>query len=967
MLVVVLAARRPLPGCTPLLSSPLPVPDVDDRPPATMQNTYSQDENEQTTFMSAAHAYSLEQDVCVICDGECTCEISESTAPAPYIPPTPAPTPAAPLKIKLTVPPGLFTRPVPSASSSAVIPQKKTKSTISPYAAKAPHPPPRKRGRPPKALAAAYAAQAAKKSSQVATIKKTSPSVIASKGKGKAPAAKKAVVASGNAVKGGRNARRRMQIASDDDYNPLRAGPSSLKRTHSTIDYSDDDEEDIPLRHKHATKAYPPFLPVPSHALSSASSSGSSSSSSDSDDLSDDLSDFSDSSLAHEEESYIKDDETHRRAAHEKARVTRELFGENPYARKSHSHSQWDIRPRQRSVSAAPEDNMDVDEDADGEDESEGEEDEEEADGEAEADADAEDDAEEGEVESELRGPAYVGIGTGWTDDDDEDAFDAALFFSALDADSDDASPAPKTALLVHPDAQMDEDATEDDDEMSWDEDAEFAQGVFEVTHAWDGSVAFTNGFRDGQGLLDWAFEAEAAAAISSDSPSSSPTPEPMPPPSSALTLDFLSSGAGLLPAFETAAEEDGEQGDDEEMEDEMDSDAGSSTDDELVDAHGLPTERLMRLFRPPAALPVSIDPQSTLSPTRASADLDLDSDKDEPPTPPRRAMSTGRKSKSRGPPMGTFSTVRSDSLRRAVIDGARSPGKEAASPFPLRRRRGFSESNASSIFSGTRGRSASLSQFSQTLLSPSPALGSDFPRSPSPFNRNPLTPGSSLALSTPLPLSADIFPVAPSPIEPPSEPARLELSDVLDASLLAGGEDEGEGPAPPDTELSDALATPSTFARWERVPIGTFRRASARESGLLSDSGMAYAGNGAFGVGGMVRGSPFSTLTAAPALPEDSPTPVSRRAVRRRLSVAASPVLLPTIGTTSTETTPKRKESRQDKIARRRSAMHLGNGSVPNGGGHRGKGKVHRRGHHPNDKARGGLQRNGGVPPLSI
>ncbi|KZV68970.1 hypothetical protein PENSPDRAFT_686790 [Peniophora sp. CONT] len=143
--------------------------------------------------------------------------------------------------------------------------------------------------------------------------------------------------------------------------------------------------------------------------------------------------------------------------------------------------------------------------------------------------ADAEDDgAEEGEAKSKLRGPAYVGIGTGWTDDGIEDAFDAAPFFSALDADSDDVSPVP--ALLVHPDSQMDEDATEVDDEMSWDEENEFAQGVFEVTHAWDGSVAFTNGFNDGQGLLDWAFEAAAAAAISSASSSSSPTPEPMQP-----------------------------------------------------------------------------------------------------------------------------------------------------------------------------------------------------------------------------------------------------------------------------------------------------------------------------------------------------------------------------------------------------------------------------------------------------
>ncbi|KZV68989.1 hypothetical protein PENSPDRAFT_501333 [Peniophora sp. CONT] len=87
------------------------------------------------------------------------------------------------------------------------------------------------------------------------------------------------------------------------------------------------------------------------------------------------------------------------------------------------------------------------------------------------------------------------------------------------------------------------------------------------------------------------------------------------------------------------------------------------STDDRLVDAHGLPTERLMSLFRPPAALSVGIDPQSTLSPTCASAELDHDSDKDEPPTPPRSSVSTGRKSKSRGPPMGTFSTVRRESL----------------------------------------------------------------------------------------------------------------------------------------------------------------------------------------------------------------------------------------------------------------------------------------------------------------
>lgn len=66
-----------------------------------------------------------------------------------------------------------------------------------------------------------------------------------------------------------------------------------------------------------------------------------------------------------------------------------------------------------------------------------------------EEDGDGEDDGEEEEVESALRGPADVGIVAGWSDDDDEDAFGAGLVSSALDADPDDASPAPRTAPLI--------------------------------------------------------------------------------------------------------------------------------------------------------------------------------------------------------------------------------------------------------------------------------------------------------------------------------------------------------------------------------------------------------------------------------------------------------------------------------------------------------------------------------------
>ena len=64
---------------------------------------------------------------------------------------------------------------------------------------------------------------------------------------------------------------------------------------------------------------------------------------------------------------------------------------------------------------------------------------------------------------------------------------------------------------------------------------------------------------------------------------------------SPASTLDHLSSSADLLPALETAAEDEGDAKDGEDLEEAMNSDAGSSAHDEFLDAHSQPSERQMR------------------------------------------------------------------------------------------------------------------------------------------------------------------------------------------------------------------------------------------------------------------------------------------------------------------------------------------------------------------------------------
>lgn len=413
---------------------------------------------------------------------------------------------------------------------------------------------------------------------------------------------------------------------------------------------------------------FPTFVSADEFSSANESSAGSSSGSEESE-----LTDFSDSSIVDEEECFIRTTEEQRARAHDKARVKRELLGDG-LAKRKERQTDWEIRSRTKSVSPSDND-MNVDSD--------------ETDDEAEEGAEEADDNEGEDEDDDDVGPArrsYVGIATGWSEDG-ESSFDADLFFAGL-GDSDSGAEPP----TVHgQNAAVD---TDEDDSSLDIEPSALTQGVFEITEGWDGSVIFTNGLQDGQGHLDWDFEANAAQLLTEAATTSGHD--------SGSDADVRMSGS------------DADMGDGENENDsleEVESNDGDTTEEELVDEHGLPTARAMRLFRPPATHFYSIDPLSTMSPGPHAQDplshqspqpsdilaghgfADEDEDAPEPPTSEIGSTvlsASSDRGTPRFPTMGTFEASRTDSLRRAVINGSQ---HAIPSPFQKSCRRRFSES----------------------------------------------------------------------------------------------------------------------------------------------------------------------------------------------------------------------------------------------------------------------------------
>ena len=592
-----------------------------------------------------------DDDICPICEGACTC--NNKTAP-----PMPAPlasssrqthiqissqspsvhaypATAAPLKIKLTIPATLLSRSRYPTSDDPAPSKKQNKCTDVHSRAKRLVRPPKTGGR-----STVHPASTSK------TKDKRVPKPTSS--------AKDTTEKTSKKTKVGSDSRSGADSAPSCRSHDTSAGNSAKPYSQFT-----------------QNQRLPTFVFADEFSSANESSAGSSSSSEESD-----LTEFSDSSIAEEEETYIRTTEEQRARAHDKARVKRELLGDGMTNRKERRND-WEIRSRKKSVGPS-DDGMDIDSD--------------ESDDEAEDVEEAEDNDGEEEEEDDV-GPvrgSYVGIATGWTEDE-ESSFDADLFFAGL-SDSDSG---PEIATVP------DQEDTENDSSVDIGSSV-LAQGTFEITEGWDGSVIFTNGLQDGQGLLDWDFEANAAQLLIE-----------------ASTMSESNSGSDIR-----MAESDGDMGGSEDETDgleEVESNDGESTEEELVDDRGLPTARAMRLFRCPVTPLYAIDPLSTMNrgprvgddlpnqsprPSDILAGHEFGDEDDDAPEPPMSEISSTILSASsdRGTPrlplMGMFEASKTDLPYRAIIDGT---PHAVPSPFQRTRRRRASESTSARSFSRVR------------------------------------------------------------------------------------------------------------------------------------------------------------------------------------------------------------------------------------------------------------------------
>jgi len=574
--------------------------------------------------MSSAHPHTKttsvdqddEGDICPICESECTCNNKPSIAPQKHgLPP--------PLKLKVAASSNpkasgsnrqIRSKPSTSTPINSRLPQTGQFSVSDPRLKSYLLDPtvPKRRGRPPKVVVAAREALAAAAATSAA------------------------------------------------DSSPERtAGPSTLTRRPK------------PKFLNKFTKTRPNSK-VPTFISASSSSSDSSSLSSLS---SSEDSDSEGTGVEQEEEQDIKDseDEKERKVRKDKARVRRELLGENDprqNARSHHNNNRWDIKPRKRSVSASDgEADVDMDSGSGGTTESEDE------DQDAIA-ADDEDELDAIEVDRDGRrklGVSFAGVVTGWSDGEDSN-YDADLFFANLDgSESDSESDA---AFEV---SSMDADG-EDGEQDSGDDIAEAmtlaaAAGLYD---GWEGPIVFS------------ACDVDVEMDLS---------PSPKPSRRRRMSSSIITTSdvqVDRQPTDPVAGDSEDHPEDDYGVN--LAESDGETTEEELIGADGLPNARAMMLFKWPVSVG-AVDPKNTLTPGRCrngsaprrstpqherdELDDGFDKSLDGIKTPNGRVPGVPRTP--RGPVAGTFQLTpqSAETTKTAVITG-----QQPAFPSPYPRSR---------------------------------------------------------------------------------------------------------------------------------------------------------------------------------------------------------------------------------------------------------------------------------------
>jgi hypothetical protein len=614
-----------------------------------------------------------EGDICPICESECTCDNNKlSIAPQKH-----GLLPSRKVKVAASSssnpkPSGsnkqIRSKPSTSTSTNSRLPQAGQFSVSDPRLKSHLDPTiPKRRGRPPKVVVAARAALAAAAANS-SPERIAGPSTLPQRSNAKflkkiAKPRPKSKVRGTNTIK---TSLARRKNKADDSYHP-----KGLVRRRPLVEDpdSDDGDEDNLLLEDDDDIEPPAPLDLPIFISASSSSSESSSLSSLS---SSEGSDLEDTKMELEEEQNIKDSENERerKARKDKARVRRELLGENdPHQNgRSHHHSnRWDIKPRKRSVSAG-DDEADVDMGTESGDTTESEDEDQDA-----AVADDEDEPDAVEVDRDGRrklGVSFAGVVTGWSDGEDSN-YDADLFFANLDSSSSDSeSNAAAEISSMDPDG---EDGEQDlADEITEAMTLAAAAGLYD---GWEGPIVFAARDVDVEMDLSPSRRRRMSSSIltAEDDQAGQRTTDP----TVGGGEDHLSEENGI-----DLAESDGE-----------------TTEDELIGADGRPNARAMMLFKWPVSIG-AVDPMNTLTPGRRGngraprhsvpqhepEDLDDSSDKSLDGIKTPNGRKSGAPRTPRGPVVGTFQLTPEsmEPVKAAVITGHQ---PALPSPYPRSRR----------------------------------------------------------------------------------------------------------------------------------------------------------------------------------------------------------------------------------------------------------------------------------------
>ncbi|KAF7770596.1 hypothetical protein Agabi119p4_6570 [Agaricus bisporus var. burnettii] len=923
--------------------------------------------NQQTPAMSPARTHTVgpatngylhdddDDDICPVCDTECTCNnnrtrvvqqpvslnqyslqfdgsSSSTISSASHSLPKPSP---HPLKIKLTVPPKFLGNTKSTSASDKSKNNQQMTSAFARVGESSRNITPsvthsrlssKRRGRPPKI--GVVAARQAVKARPATSRKSTSPPPYLSRPFiSKSTVGRKRAKNSGSVQKrplkarhaGSRPPLKRKQRArsNDDDESSL----SAL----TDVDYdcdNDDDGESV---------VFPTFV---SASVLSSLESGNSSDSSEESSNSESLSFVTDSDVEEEEENFIMSE------VHEKARLRRELLGDDDHRRDS--QGEWVIRSRKKSV-GSDDSGMAVDSAAT-EDEDE--------------DEDEEPEDEEEETDGKPVGTGYAGLVTAWSDDD-ESSFDADIFFANLagsGSDSDSSCSLENQDGVDGDHSDMETNSLNDASELlSRRQELENLQ--LDVTQGWDGEIVFTNGINDGRGILDIDFEVNASQFMAEDSPEH--------------TQD---SDVDMSPCNSIgAADGEGYEEDDNAAD-------GDTTDEDLVGEDDLPNEQAMKLFSLPFSVS-AIDPLSTVSPIASptyrrvppgrrglgspkpedilAGKISWDSDDhDYDEVEVRKGRRGSQSSGVRGPRPGLFVPVQE--TRKAIIDGT----NQAPSPHPRFNR---------SRYRSTTGRINSVEQMLRRHLLNGSGSAPTFSTA-----SELLSPLQVLSSDNDFGSPSPSMPMSVLPEERGSLAQSINIDDVLEASYLGADSSEASdnsitkrksSNAAEDDNLSSARHMQS-LNRWDLISVGAFKQ--TRENGGWSSDNLPHTPHSSMDYNSIMKPSPLSSIM----------WPKEKEKVRKgrkgKEPIPISPVILavrdgdrsPSGSGNRQQNETLNKHMQHRKESKRERKLKKKNwGPVHHQHAHHNH--YHQHQHHPNTKMRGSVanQRSSlsSVPPFSL